>query len=76
MNVPTDIRGLHEQLAAAEREAEALAAGLSEEEGARRPEGGGWNAGLHVITAHERRHLWQARTRDVTYGRPGGYAAS
>jgi uncharacterized damage-inducible protein DinB len=55
MTVPTDIRDLHEQLAAAEREAEALAAGLSEEEGTRRPEGGGWTIAEcldHLATAN------------------------
>ncbi len=111
--LPADIRGLLDQLEAAEREARALVAGLSEEQGTWRLEPGSWSisecfdhlatanrvylvasqadvhaflrghadldlagirfpnplvrgvrfslaTGLHVIAAHERRHLWQA----------------
>jgi DinB family protein len=41
-NVPPDIQDLFGQLAAAERDAESLVAGLSEEDGVRRPPNGGW----------------------------------
>ena len=62
---PADIRLLEEQLQAAERDARAVVEGLTEEQGQ-------WCAtaasgvrlslatGLHVLAAHERRHLWQA----------------
>ena len=40
---PADIRSLFEQLDAAEREARAIAAGLSEEEGTRRPRPNAWS---------------------------------
>jgi DinB superfamily len=42
-NVPADIRELQGQLEAAERDAEALVAGLSQEQGTRRPEAGSWS---------------------------------
>lgn len=41
--MPADISELQDQLEAAGREAESLVAGLSEEQGMRRPEGGGWS---------------------------------
>lgn len=41
-NVPPDIQDLFAQLDAAERDAETLVAGLSEEDGVRRPPNGGW----------------------------------
>ncbi len=41
--VPPDIKDLQDQLEAAGREAELLVAGLSEEEGIRRPEAGAWS---------------------------------
>jgi hypothetical protein len=42
-SVPADIRELHDQLDAAERDAEALVAGLSEEQGTRRLGAGRWS---------------------------------
>ena len=42
-NVPADITELQAQLEAVEREAEALVAGLTDEQGSRRPEGRGWS---------------------------------
>ena len=42
-NLPPDIRQLQDQLDAAERDAEALVAGLSEEQGTRRAEAGSWS---------------------------------
>src|SRR5712691_830504 len=42
-NVPADIAELQDQLEANERQAEALVAGLSEEQGRRGPAGGGWS---------------------------------
>lgn len=42
-NVPADITELQDQLEAAERQVEALVAGLSDEQGTRRPEVGGWS---------------------------------
>lgn len=42
-NAPPDITELQDQLEAAERDAEALVAGLSDEQGGRGPEGGGWS---------------------------------
>ena len=41
-NAPPDIQDLFAQLDAAERDAEALVAGLSPEQGVRRPPNGGW----------------------------------
>ena len=41
-NVPSDIRALHEQLDAAERDARAIVDGLSEEQGTQRPRPGAW----------------------------------
>lgn len=41
-NVPADVRALHEQLDAAERDAQAIVEGLSEEQGTRRPRDGAW----------------------------------
>ena len=41
--MPADIRELHDQLDATDRDAEALVAGLSEEQGAWRPEAGSWS---------------------------------
>ena len=41
--LPADITELHAQLEAAGREAEALVAGLTDEQGARGPEVGGWS---------------------------------
>lgn len=41
-DAPADIREMQDQLEAAERDAEALVAGLSEEQGTRRPEAGSW----------------------------------
>lgn len=42
-DVPAEIRELQEQLEAVERDAEALAAGLTETHGTGRPEAGGWS---------------------------------
>jgi hypothetical protein len=74
-----DILALEEALNAAERDARALIAGLTEDRGAWRADVGSFDlagvgfpnpfvpgvrfslaTGLHVIAAHERRHLWQA----------------
>jgi hypothetical protein len=54
-NVPADIRELQDQLQAAEREAEALVAGLSEAQGAGRAEDGSWSIAEcldHLATAN------------------------
>lgn len=54
-NVPADIRELQEQFEAAERDAEALVAGLSEEHGTRRPDPAGWSVAEcldHLATAN------------------------
>jgi hypothetical protein len=42
-NLPADITELQAQLEANERDAKALAAGLTDEQGSRAPEGGGWS---------------------------------
>ena len=42
-NLPADLRNLHDQLDAAERDAQALVAGLAEEQGTWRPEVGSWS---------------------------------
>src|SRR5258705_311249 len=42
-DVPPDIRELQDQLEAAERDAQALVAGLSDQQGTRGPDGGGWS---------------------------------
>jgi hypothetical protein len=54
-NVPADIRDLQDQLDAAERDAEALVAGLSEEQGTRRIEAACWSVAEcldHLATAN------------------------
>jgi hypothetical protein len=54
-NLPADIRDLHDQLDAAERDAEALVAGLSEEQGTRQAEAGCWSVAEcldHLATAN------------------------
>jgi hypothetical protein len=43
LDAPEDVQSLHEELLAAERDAQALVAGLSEEQGAWRPEPGSWS---------------------------------
>jgi hypothetical protein len=42
-NLPADLRDLHDQLDAVERDARALVAGLAEEQGAWRPQAGSWS---------------------------------
>jgi hypothetical protein len=42
-NLPADVRNLHDQLDAAERDAQALVAGLAEEQGIWRPQAGSWS---------------------------------
>jgi hypothetical protein len=42
-NLPADLRNLHDQLDAVEREAHALVAGLTEEQGTLRPQSGSWS---------------------------------
>src|SRR5437667_4616850 len=42
-NVPADVRTLHDQLDAAERDAQALVAGLAEEQGTWQPQAGSWS---------------------------------
>lgn len=42
-NLPADLRNLHDQLDAAERDARALVAGLSEQQGTWRPHVGSWS---------------------------------
>lgn len=58
-DVPTDIRELEEALEAAERDAEALVAGLSEEQGAWRAEAGSWSVAecLDHLRATNRAYL-------------------
>jgi hypothetical protein len=54
-NAPADIRDLHDQLDAAERDAEALVARLSEEQGTRPAEAGCWSVAEcldHLATAN------------------------
>lgn len=43
MNVPADLRNLHDQLDAAEHEAQELVAGLAEEQATWQPEAGSWS---------------------------------
>lgn len=55
LDAPEDVRSLHEQLCAAERDAEALVAGLSEPQGAWRPEPRSWSVAEcldHLATAN------------------------
>jgi hypothetical protein len=55
MQVPTDIQDLEDQLARAERDAEALVRGLSEQQGAWRGEAGSWSVAEcldHLATAN------------------------
>ena len=54
-DTPADIRALHDQLDAAERDAKALVAGLSEAEGIQRPNPDGWSVAEcldHLATAN------------------------
>ncbi len=53
--MPPDIQELHDQLEAAERDAEALVAGLSEDQGTARPAPGAWSVAEcldHLATAN------------------------
>ncbi|HXU29911.1 MAG TPA: DinB family protein [Thermoanaerobaculia bacterium] len=55
MNLPTDLQELQDQLDAAERDAEALVAGLSEEQGTARVRPGSWSIAEcldHLATAN------------------------
>jgi hypothetical protein len=79
-NVPADIRELHDQLEAAEREAEALVAGLSEEQGTRRPEAESWSVAEcldHLATANRvyLRAMQEPANRARTHGRHRGQPA-
>lgn len=78
-NVPEDIRELDDQLEAAEREATALVAGLSEEQGAGRVEAGSWSVSecLDHLATGNRMYLRameepakRARTRGRYRSRP------
>jgi hypothetical protein len=78
--VPTDIRELQDQLEAAERDAEALVAGLSEEQGTRRPEAGSWSVAEcldHLATANRvyLRAMQEPANRARTRGRCRGQPA-
>jgi hypothetical protein len=73
-NVPADIRELEDQLEAAEREAEALVAGLSEEEGTGRAVAGSWSVAEcldHLATGNRAylRAMQKPASRARTRGR-------
>ena len=54
-NLPADVQNLHDQLDAAEREAQALVAGLAEEQGTWRSQAGSWSIAEcldHLATAN------------------------
>lgn len=73
-NVPPDIRELQDQLEAAEREAEALVAGLSEEQGNWRATVGSWSVAEcldHLATGNRvyLRAMQEAAHRARTHGR-------
>ena len=73
-NVPADISDLQDQLDAAERDAEALVAGLSEERGALRTEAGSWSVAEcldHLATANRvyLRAMQEPATRARARGR-------
>ena len=79
VSLPVDIRELHDQLDAAERDAEALVAGLSEEQGTRQADGGGWSVAEcldHLATGNRvylramREPANQARARGKHRRRP------
>src|SRR5687768_4784275 len=72
-NVPPDIRDLHDQLDAAERDAKALVAGLSQNQGIRRARDGSWCIAEcldHLATANRvyLRAMQEAATRARTRG--------
>jgi hypothetical protein len=78
-NAPADIRELQDQLDAAERDAEALVAGLSEEQGVRRLDAGCWSVaecldhlatGNRVYLAAMREPADRARARGRRRWRP------
>jgi hypothetical protein len=73
-NIPADIRELQDQLEAAEREAEALVAGLSEEQGIRQAKAGSWSVAEcldHLATGNRvyLRAMQEAANRARTRGR-------
>ena len=73
-NVPADIRDLHAHLDAAERDAQAIVDGLSEEQGTRRPRDGAWCVAEcldHLATANRvyLRAMQKAADRARTRGR-------
>jgi hypothetical protein len=73
-NVPADIRELEDQFEAAERDAKALVAGLSEEQGTDRAEAGSWSVAQcldHLATGNRvyLRAMQQPASRARTSGR-------
>jgi hypothetical protein len=74
-SVPADIRDLEDQLDAAERDAQALVQGLSEQQGAWRAEPGAWSVAEcldHLATANRvyLRALNESAVRAMAKGRP------
>ena len=74
-SVPADIRDLEDQLDAAERDAQLLVAGLTEQQGAWRPEPGSWSVAEcldHLATAN--RVYLQAMSEPAVRARAKGRA--